>query len=47
MKEVYYLDKLEGKAIFKDGTEQEADVVILCTVISSFSFFRRKFTIKN
>ena len=32
MKEVHYLDKLEGKkAIFKDGTEQEADVVILCT----------------
>ena len=32
MKEVFYLDRLEGKkAIFKDGTEQEADVIILCT----------------
>ena len=32
MKEVHYLDKLDGKkAIFKDGTEQDADVVILCT----------------
>ena len=32
MKEVHYLDKLDGKkAIFKDGTEQNADGVILCT----------------
>ena len=32
MKEVHYLDRLDGKkAIFKDGTEQDADVVILCT----------------
>ena len=32
MKEVYHLDRLEGnKAIFKDGHEQEADAVILCT----------------
>ena len=32
MKEVYHLDRLEGnKAIFKDGHEQEADAIILCT----------------
>ena len=32
MKEVYYLDKLEGKkAIFKDGHTQDADTMILCT----------------
>ena len=32
MKEVHYLDRLEGKkAIFKDGTEQDADAIILCT----------------
>ena len=29
MKEVFYLDRLEGKkAIFKDGTEQDADVIM-------------------
>ena len=34
MKEVHYLDRLEGKkAIFKDGTEQDADVIILCRAI--------------
>ena len=32
MKEVYYLDRLEGKkAIFKDGHIQDADAIILCT----------------
>ena len=32
MKEVYHLDRLEGKkAIFKDGHKQDADVIILCT----------------
>jgi trimethylamine monooxygenase len=32
MKEVHYLDKLKGKkAIFRDGYEQDADVIILCT----------------
>ena len=32
MKEVHYLDKLEGsKAIFKDGHEQNADAIILCS----------------
>ena len=32
MKEVHYLDRLEGKkAIFKDGYEQNADAIILCS----------------
>ncbi len=32
MKEVHYLDRLEGsKAIFKDGHEQNADALILCS----------------
>ncbi len=32
MKEVHYLDRLEGsKAIFKDGHEQDADAIILCS----------------
>ena len=32
MKEVHYMDRIEGdKAIFKDGTIQEMDVLILCT----------------
>ena len=32
MKEVYYLDKLEGKtALFKDGHKQNVDAIILCT----------------
>ena len=32
MKEVHYLDRLEGKkAIFKDGHIQDADAIILCT----------------
>jgi trimethylamine monooxygenase len=32
MKEVHYLDRLEGsKAIFKDGQEQNADAIILCS----------------
>jgi trimethylamine monooxygenase len=32
MKEVYHLDRLDGsKAIFKDGHEQDADAIILCT----------------
>ena len=36
MPEVHYLDKLEGKkAIFKDGHSQEADVIILLSVLSS------------
>ena len=32
MKEVHYLDRLEGsKAIFKDGHKQNADAIILCS----------------
>jgi len=32
MKEVHYLDKLDGKkATFKDGHTQDADAIILCT----------------
>ena len=32
MKEVHYLDRIDGnKAIFKDGTIQEMDVLILCS----------------
>ena len=32
IKEVHYLDRLEGKnAIFKDGSTQDTDVIILCT----------------
>ncbi len=32
MKEVHYLDRLEGnKAIFKDGHQQNADAIILCS----------------
>jgi trimethylamine monooxygenase len=32
MKEVHYLDRLEGnKAIFKDGHEQNTDAIILCS----------------
>ena len=32
MKEVHYLDKLEGKkATFKDGHTQDVDAIILCS----------------
>ncbi len=32
MKEVHYMDKIDGnKAVFKDGTVQEMDALILCT----------------
>ena len=32
MREAHYLDRLDGKkAIFKDGSTQDADVIILCT----------------
>ena len=49
MKEVHYLDKLEGKkAIFKDGTEQEADVVILCTgYLHHFPFLEESLQLKT
>ena len=43
MKEVHYLDKLEGKkAIFKDGTCTRSRCNNLCTgYLTPFSFFRR------
>ncbi len=49
MKEVHYLDKLEGKkAIFKDGTEQEADVIILCTgYLHHFPFLEENLQLKT
>ena len=49
MKEVHYLDRLEGKkAIFKDGTEQNADVVILCTgYLHHFPFLEENLKLKT
>jgi len=49
MKEVYYLDRLEGKkAIFKDGTEQEADVILLCTgYLHHFPFLEEKLKLEE
>ena len=49
MKEVHYLDRLEGKkAIFKDGTEQNADVVILCTgYLHHFPFLDESLKLKT
>ena len=49
MKEVHYLDRLEGKkAFFKDGTEQEADVVILCTgYLHHFPFLEQDLQLKT
>ena len=49
MKEVHYLDKLVGKkAIFKDGTEQEADVIILCTgYLHHFPFLEENLQLKT
>ena len=49
MKEVYYLDRLEGKkAIFKDGTEQVADVIILCTgYLHYFPFLEEHLSLKT
>ena len=49
MKEVYYLDRLEGKkAIFKDGTEQDADVIILCTgYLHYFPFLEENLSLKT
>ena len=48
MKEVFYLDKLEGKkAIFKDGHTQEADAIILCTgYLHHFPFLEEKLQLK-
>lgn len=49
MKEVHYLDRLEGKkAIFKDGHEQEADVIILCTgYLHHFPFLEESLQLKT
>ena len=49
MKEVFYLDRLEGKkAIFKDGTEQDADVIILCTgYLPHFPFLEESLKLKT
>ena len=49
MKEVYHLDRLEGnKAIFKDGHEQEADAVILCTgYLHNFPFISEDLKLKT
>ena len=47
--EVYYLDRLEGKkAIFKDKTEQETDVIILCTgYLHHFPFLEENLKLKT
>ena len=49
MKEVHYLDKLEGnKAIFKDGYEQNTDVIILCTgYLHYFPFLEESLKLKT
>ncbi len=49
MKEVHYLDRLDGKkAIFKDGTEQETDVIILCTgYLHHFPFLEENLQLKT
>ena len=49
MKEVHYLDRLEGKkAIFKDGTEQDADAIILCTgYLHHFPFLDESIKLKT
>ena len=49
MKEVHYLDKLEGKkAIFKDGHTQDADAIILCTgYLHHFPFLEEKLKLKT
>ena len=49
MKEVHYLDKLEGRrAIFKDGHTQEADAIILCTgYLHHFPFLEDSLKLKT
>ena len=49
MKEVHYLDKIEGnKAIFKDGTIQEMDVLILCSgYLHHFPFLEEDLKLKT
>ena len=49
MKEVHYLDKIEGnKAIFKDGTIQDMDVLILCSgYLHHFPFLEEDLKLKT
>jgi len=49
MKEVHYLDKLEGKkATFKDGYTQDVDAIILCTgYLHYFPFLEESLTLKT
>jgi trimethylamine monooxygenase len=49
MKEVHYLDKLDGKkAIFKDGHIQDADAIILCTgYLHHFPFLEESLKLKT
>ena len=49
MKEVHYLDRLEGKkAIFKDGHEQEVDTIILCSgYLHHFPYLEDSLTLKT
>tara|TARA_B110000495_G_scaffold178412_1_gene171138 strand:- start:912 stop:2249 length:1338 start_codon:yes stop_codon:yes gene_type:complete len=49
MKEVYYLERLEGKkAIFKDGYKQDADAIILCTgYLHHFPFLEDSLKLKT
>ncbi len=49
MKEVHYMDRIEGnKAIFKDGTVQEMDALILCTgYLHHFPFLPEELKLKT
>ena len=49
MKEVHYMDKIDGnKAIFKDGTVQEMDALILCTgYLHHFPFLSEDLKLKT
>ena len=49
MKEVHYLEKLQGKnAIFKDGHKQEIDVLILCSgYLHHFPFLEENLKLKT
>ena len=49
MKEVHYLDRLEGnKATFKDGHEQNADAIILCSgYLHHFPYLDDTLTLKT
>ncbi len=49
MKEVHYLDRIDGnKAVFKDGTVQEMDVLILCSgYLHHFPFLEEDLKLKT